>query len=306
MTDYSTLDPEIAAHLERVQATMATAHHLSAVEMREAFHAMRIEPTEIATVHEVRDLAIPAPHGSIKARFYKPDDKNNLPLLVWYHGGGWVLGDLDSADMTCRDLASKSGCSILSIDYRLAPEHPFPAAYDDAVTSLRYAFDNASALGADSKRIAIGGDSAGANLAACTSVACKDLDVQYQLLIYPVIEADFGNASCTENADHYFLTLDLMKWFWHQYIPVESNRSDVRVAPLNGDLTNLPPAYLLTVKFDPLRDEGLKYAEAMKQAGVQVATDQATDTVHGFFTMPTSRGDLARSEASSRLKLALM
>jgi len=274
--------------------------------LREAFDAMRLEPVEIATMHEVRDLTIPAPHGGIKARLYKPTEQNNLPLLVWFHGGGWVLGNLDSADMTCRDIACHANCLVLSVDYRLAPEHPFPAAYDDSLSALRYAFENASSLGADKNRIAIGGDSAGANLAACICIGAKDLDVKFQLLIYPVVEADFSNSSYTENADNFGLTGNLMQWFWDQYVPMELDRSDYRVAPLNGELAGLPPAYLLTVKFDPLRDEGLKYAEALRDANVDVEPAQADNTIHGFFTMPTKGGLRARIEAASKLKKALM
>lgn len=300
------LDPEIAAYLQKVQPTMESAHQLSAVEMRSTFEALRMPIGESITVHEVRDLVIPSKEGGIKARLYRPRDSIKQPLLVWYHGGGWVLGDLDSADMTCRDIASQSGCQVLSVDYRLAPEHPFPAAYEDAVTALHYAFQHASSFGSDASQIAVGGDSAGANLAACACLAAKDLNVKFQLLIYPVIEADFDNTSYTENASNYFLTRNLMKWFWNQYVPEESSRSDVRVAPLNADLTGLPATHLLTVQFDPLRDEGLKYAKALQQSGVEATTAHSADTVHGFFTTPTKSGALARKEASIRLKSALM
>lgn len=308
MTETTALDPEIAAYLAQIQTTMQSAHKLSAVKMRETINALRLDPGVPADVAEIHDLMIPSSHGGIKARLYKAENTNQRPLLVWYHGGGWVLGDLDSAELTCRDIASQSGCHVLSVDYRLAPEHPFPAAYDDAVIALRYAFEHAVELGVDASQIAVGGDSAGANLATCTCIAARDQDLEviYQLLIYPVVEANFDNTSYQENANDYFLTRNLMKWFWGQYVPEEAIRSDPRVAPLNNDLNGLPPAWLLTVQFDPLRDEGLKYANALEQAGVPVATAHSSDTIHGFFTTPTKSGALARKEAANRLKSALV
>lgn len=299
------LDPELAAYLKQVQPTLDKAHQLSAVELRDTFDTLRLPPVEAPAVFEVRNITIPAATTDIPARLYKSSDKV-LPLLVWFHGGGWVLGDLDGADLTCREMASQSGCHVLSIDYRLAPEHPFPAAYDDAVTSIHYAFEQAAVLGADATNIAVGGDSAGANLATCACIATKALNSKYQLLIYPVIEADFNKKSYTDNAHNYFLTRDLMKFFWDQYIPEASHREDCRVAPVNAELTGLPPTYLLTVQFDPLRDEGLKYANALQAAGVPVVTEHVSDTVHGFFTTPTKSGAEARKKAAARLKSALM
>ena len=300
------LDPEISTLLEKVQPIMAAIHRQSALQMRETLQALRVEPTEVESMHEIREIDIPAKHGYIKSRLYKPVDTDNLPVLIWFHGGGWVLGDLDSADMTCRDLAAKSECMVLSIDYRLAPEHPFPAAFDDSVTALRWTFENASMLGANINRIAIGGDSAGANLAACACIATKDLDIKFQLLVYPVIEADFANESYTRNADNYFLTRDLMKWFWNQYVPDPAVRNDQRVAPLEANLTGLPPAWLLTVHYDPLRDEGIKYAEALTEAGGTVESEKIGNAVHGFFSMPTKISVTARNLAASKLKKALM
>ena len=300
------LDPEITAHLEKVQATMSTVHAQTAPQMRETLHALRMAATEVESMFEVQEIFVPARHGFIKCRLYKPVATDNLPLLVWYHGGGWVLGDLDSADMTCRDLAAHSGCLVLSVDYRLAPEHPFPAAFDDSLTVLQWVFENAATLSADKNRIAIGGDSAGANLAACVCNAVKDLDIKFQLLIYPVIEADFANSSYIHNADNYYLTRELMKWFWDQYIPDPTARDDPRVAPLRANLKGLPPAWLLTVHYDPLRDEGIKYAQALAASGVQVESAQIDDAVHGFFSMPASVSRKARKQAASKLNRALM
>ena len=302
------LDPEIQQLLAVVQDDMSVAHTMSAVQLREFFEERRLAPTDASSVHEVTELNIPASHGNIPCRVYKPLDKDNLPVLVWFHGGGWVLGDLDSADYPCRHLAAESGCIVLSVAYRLAPEHIFPAAFDDCLTALQWTFNNTSKIGADKNRIAVGGDSAGGNLAACVCIAAKEskLDVRFQLLIYPVVEPDFNNLSYSENADGYFLTKNLMTWFWDQYVPDTSMRNDIRVMPIAGSLADLPPTWLLTAGFDPLRDEGIKYACALKAAGVAVTTAQTDDTVHGFFTMPVSGGVAARKLAAKHLKRALL
>ncbi len=308
MTTDTVLDPEIQQLLDVVQDDMSVAHTLSAEQLRSFFDERRQVPANIASVHEVTQLDIPAKHGNIPCRVYKPTDKENLPVLVWFHGGGWVLGDLDSADFPCRHLASESGCIVLSVNYRLAPEHVFPAAFDDCLAALHWTFNNAESIGANKLRIAVGGDSAGGNLAACVCIAAKEsnLDVRFQLLVYPVVEPDFENTSYTENADGYFLTKNLMQWFWDRYVPDTSLRHDVRVSPLSGSLTGLPPAWVLTAGFDPLRDEGLKYAHALKAAGVKVAASQTDDTVHGFFTMPVAGGARARVAAAKALKKGLM
>ena len=308
MTINPALDPEIQQLLEVVQDDMSVAHTLSAEQLRSFFDERRQVATDIASVHEVTPLDIPAKHGNIPCRLYKPTDKGNLPVLVWFHGGGWVLGDLDTADFPCRHLASVSGCSVLSVDYRLAPEHVFPAAFDDCLAALHWTFNNAESIGANKQRIAVGGDSAGGNLAACVCIAAREakLDVRFQLLVYPVVEPDFENVSYTENADGYFLTKNLMQWFWDQYVPDNSLREDVRVRPLSGSLAGLPPAWVLTAGFDPLRDEGLNYAQVLKAAGVTVATAQTDDTVHGFFTMPVAGGAKARVAAAKALKNGLL
>ncbi len=300
------LDSEIAVLLDEVQETMAVAHTLSAEEVRATFQAARNTPATVTPVHEVSDLAIASPNGNIACRVYKPTDDTNLPVLIWFHGGGWVLGDLESADFPCRELAALSQCIVLSVDYRLAPEAPFPAAFDDCLTVVQWTVNNASSLNANKHRIAIGGDSAGANLAACVSIAARDsgLNIKFQLLVYPVVEADFENASYTENADGYFLTRNMMKWFWDHYVPDHASRTDPRVAPMSASLKGLPPAWVLTAGFDPLRDEGLKYAAALASAGVSVSSQQVDDTVHGFFTMPVQGGAKARSEAARQLQKA--
>ena len=308
MTINPDLDPEIQQLLSVVQDDMSVAHMLSAEQLRDFFDERRQVPADVASVHEVTELNIPAKHGDIPCRVYKPTDKENLPVLVWFHGGGWVLGDLDSADFPCRHLASESGCIVLSVNYRLAPEHVFPAAIDDCLAALQWTFNNAESIGANKQCIAVGGDSAGGNLAACACIAAKEskLDVRFQLLIYPVIEPGFENASYTENADGYFLTKNLMQWFWDQYVPDTTSRNDVRVNPLSGELAGLPPAWVLTAGFDPLRDEGIRYTEALRAAGVTVSASQTDDTIHGFFTMPVAGGAIARSAAALQLKKAFM
>lgn len=306
-TNTTPLDPEVAALLSEVQETMSVAHTLTATEVRNAFHEARSTPENISQMHDIKNIFIPSKHAKIPARIYKPTTDNNLPVLVWFHGGGWVLGDLDSADFTCRELASLSQCIVVSVDYRLAPESPFPAAYNDCLEAVKWTVNNASSLGGDEHNIAVGGDSAGGNLAACVCLATRDLNlkIKFQLLIYPVIETDFNNTSYTENADGYFLTRNMMIWFWDHYVPDTVMRKDPRVAPLNAPLKDLPQAWLLTAGFDPLRDEGVKYAAELAKAGVPVKTAQVTDTVHGFFTMPIKCGAKARAAAAQQLRQAM-
>ena len=301
------VDPEIEEFLSDVKEASYTRHLMSATEMREWDQARSAKPIEHIPVHEVTELLVPASHGNIACRLYKPVKQNKLPVLIWFHGGGWVLGDLDKADHTCRHLAVESGCAIISVDYRLAPEHPFPAAFDDSLAAVHWVFDNAEQIGVDKDRIAVGGDSAGGNLAACACIAARELQrsVKFQLLIYPVVEPDFDNASYTENANDYYLTKNLMKWFWDQYVPDTAMRNDARVMPLAGKLEGLPPAWVLTAHFDPLRDEGIKYATALQNAGVSVTSDQTGDAVHGFFTMPVTAGAKVRQAAAFQLKSAL-
>lgn len=245
-------------------------------------------------VAAVRDMQIDGAEGPIGARFYRTAERGGPhPLLVYYHGGGFVLGDLDSHDSVCRTISFHAGCDVLSIDYRLAPEHLFPAAVDDARAAFDWAVANAADLGSDPTRVAVGGDSAGGNLAAVTALgAARSLSPPpfAQLLIYPVTDWLEDRQSMRSFADGFFLTADLMEWFGEQYVShlddSPENRSDWRLSPLRAeDHSGLAPALVLTAGFDPLRDEGEDYAAKLSEAGVEVVARRFPELIHGFVSM---------------------
>jgi len=244
-------------------------------------------------IGRIENRSVPGPAGDVPVRVYTPLGENAavLPGLIFYHGGGFVIGDLDSHDDLSRCLANGSGCRVVSIDYRLAPEHPFPAAVEDCFAATKYVAAHASEFGIDPKRLAVSGDSAGGNLAA---VVCQLAKIEggphivFQLLIYPVTQlgAAAETASMRENAKGYFLEKESMDWFTRLYAPDVSFRSDPRLSPLLcADLAGLPPAYVVTAGFDPLRDEGKAYADKLDAAGVAVTYVNYPGMVHGFFSM---------------------
>jgi acetyl esterase len=261
----------------------------------------------------VEQTSIPGPAGEIPARLYvalaAPSPPR--PLLVYYHGGGWVIGDLDTHDGACRFLAEHGGCRVLSIDYRLAPEHPFPAPVEDAVAAFEWAAANAEKLGADGARIAVGGDSAGGNLAAAVSLRARDAGgprPAMQLLLYPPTDAAGGQASRETFAEGFLLTRDDMRWFEDHYLPDGCDHEDPRVSMMRAkDVSGLPPAYVATAGFDPLRDEGETYATRMRDAGVPVALRRHPGLIHGFANLtaicPSAR--VAMLEAAGALRMAL-
>jgi acetyl esterase len=239
----------------------------------------------------VTDLAIPGPAGTIPARFYEPHEMGleERPLIVYFHGGGWTIGDLDTCDSVCRFLAAKVPATVLSIDYRLAPEHPFPAAVEDAFAAYLWAAVDNTRLGVDPKRIAVAGDSAGGNLAAAVSLLARDASgpkPRMQALIYPVTDAVGGQRSRSEFAKGFLLAKADMDWFERHYLPPGVDHADPRVSVLRAeDLSGLPPAYVATAGFDPLRDEGEAYAARMQDAGVEVALRRHPGLIHGFANM---------------------
>jgi len=239
----------------------------------------------------VGDLAIPGAAGTIPARFYEPPGMGieGRPLIVYFHGGGWTIGDLDTCDSVCRFLAISTPAAVLSVGYRLAPEHPFPAAIEDALAAYRWAAANNSRLGVDPNRIAVAGDSAGGNLAAAVSLLARDAEGQspaMQALIYPVTDTVGGQPSRDVFAKGFLLTQADMDWFEDHYLPPGVDHSDPRVSVLRApDLSGLPPAYVATAGFDPLRDEGEAYAKRMQEAGVTVALRRHPGLIHGFANM---------------------
>jgi len=230
---------------------------------------------------------------------------------VFFHGGGFVLCNLDTHDGICRSLTNAAGCVVVSVDYRLAPEHPYPAAPEDCYAATQWVAKNGSELGIDVSRLAIGGDSAGGNLTAVTALLARDRGgpaLRFQLMIYPVTDCGFETASYRENGDGYFLTTGMMRWFWDKYLADPRQAGEGYASPLRvANLANLPPGLCITAGFDPLRDEGEAYAERLRKAGVDVRTSRYPGMFHGFLSM-TAQLDKAReavAEAGAALRAAL-
>ncbi len=233
-------------------------------------------------MHDVRDVDA----GGVASRLYRPNDRSDLGLLVYFHGGGWVIGDLESHDNVCRALANGSGHAVLSVDYRLAPEHPFPAPLEDALTATRWAHGHAAELGCRAGRVAVGGDSAGANLAAVVA-QLGPVPLVYQLLVYPVTDCTQAQPSYEENADGYFLSRAGMAWFIDHYLG-DTAPTDPRVSPLfaaDHVVAATPPALVITAEFDPLRDEGDAYARRLADLGVPTSHVRFSGMFHGFFSL---------------------
>lgn len=312
------LDPEIQMTLGLLERRGdPTVETLSPEEGRRVTRRQaEVFAGPLTPVRDVCDLTLPGPGGALPARHYVPDEPGAgpHPLLVFLHGGGFVIGDLETHDATCRLLARHAGVHVLAVDYRLAPEHPFPAAVEDAVAAVRWALEHASELGADPSRVAAGGDSAGGNLAA---VACLELAREdgprpaAQLLLYPTVEAGRTGGSIDSFAEGFFLTKAQMQWFTAQYVPEGTDHADPRLSPLKApDLSGLPPALVLTAGFDPLRDEGEDYAHALRAAGVPVLLRRFPGLIHGFGNMTsvsrTSRDALVEIAGATRAVLATL
>jgi acetyl esterase len=309
------LDPQVKGLLDALAAdpTAPRLIDLPPEGGRAMYRAMaaQLEPQGLP-IGKVEDMRIPGPAGEIPVRLYTPVAAGSgaLPVLVYFHGGGWVIGDLETHDALCRTLANESGCKVVAVDYRLAPEHRFPAAADDAFAAVQWVEANASKIGVDPNRIAVAGDSAGGNLAAVVSQlarAQKGPRVAFQLLIYPVTDTNVDTGSYTSFATGHFLERDGMIWFFDHYLG-DADRNDPRIAPLKAaSYAGLPRAYIVTAGFDPLRDEGRAYADALKSAGVAVEYINYDGMIHGFFNLQGAL-DVSRSAvkaAAQALKEAL-
>ncbi|HSG89540.1 MAG TPA: alpha/beta hydrolase [Pseudomonadales bacterium] len=282
------LEPVTAELLEQMAAAGAPPmSEMPAAAAREMYRAMQPPAPEIE-VGAVEDRVVPTPSGDVPVRIYRPAGTGPFPLHVHYHGGGWVIGDLDTHDADCRELCRGAGCVVVAVDYRLAPEHRFPAAPEDCYAATCWAAEHAADLGARPGPISVGGDSAGGNLAAVVSLMARDRggpQIALQLLIYPVTDAAMDTVSYRDNADGYLLSADSMSWFWDHYCPDASLRLDPLASPLHApDLSGLPPALVMTAEFDPLRDEGEAYAERLRAAGVRVDVRRFDGLIHGFFS----------------------
>ena len=294
------LHPDAALAIQRA-GDLPT--NLSPDELRVAYERQRLtllpEKPAVAITYQ---LSIPSDYGPIPARFYRPTkEQKPAPLLVYFHGGGFMLGSLALYDTTCRRLAVSSGCAVLSVDYRMAPETLFPGAVLDAYEATRWASENAELLNIDPSKIAVGGDSAGGNLAAVVSqmaLDSKEFAVALQVLIYPMTDQSKAYPSYERNAKGYMLTTAALHWFMDNYIPDHEDRKDPMASPmLRPDLSGLPPALIISAEFDPLVDENEAYADRLKEAGVSCEYVCFPGMIHPFFTLGGVVADTKKAEA---------
>jgi acetyl esterase len=288
------LDPQARAVLERLaRAKLPSYAEIGApaarVLYRETRASLSADPPEVA---HIEDLRAPGPAGEIPLRLYRPlgtGTMEKLPALVYFHGGGWTIGDLDTHDVPCREFANRARCVVLAVDYRLAPEHKFPAAVDDALAATRWVARDAARLGIDDKRIAVAGDSAGGNLAAVVALELRDAGgprLTMQVLIYPATDMAADTPSHVSFAEGHMLTRESIHWFMGNYLRGPADVTDWRASPLKApNLADLPEAYIVTAGFDPLRDEGRAYAERLEAAGVNVTYECFGGQIHGFIMM---------------------
>ncbi|WP_034388687.1 alpha/beta hydrolase [Deinococcus sp. YIM 77859] len=285
--------PSLDPHLKEILLQLAAAPQPSSLEeMRAAViaNAARM-PKRPVRIAGTRDLTLPGPAADLPARLYTPEGEGPHPLTVYFHGGGFVAYSIETHDSVCRELCAGARSAVLSVEYRLAPEHRFPAAVEDAYAALCWAAANGEALGADTSRLAVAGDSAGASLAMACTLRARDEGgppLRAQLLIYPA--ADFVNVdrypSRRENAEGFFLTEERMRFFGQMYLADPAHAAHPHVSPLHAaELHGLPPALVMTAEFDPLRDEGAAYAEALRQAGVRAEHLPGPGMIHGFANM---------------------
>jgi len=306
------LDPQARFVLDQIAAQGGMElHHLSPADARKAFEKLRL-PIPAEPVAHVENRTIPGPAGALPVRIYRAANiATPAPALVYFHGGGWVIGDLESHDNFCRALANRTQAVVVSVDYRLAPEHRYPAAAEDCYAATRFVAERGGEIGADGARIAVAGDSAGGNLAAAVALMARDRSgpaLRHQVLIYPVTDHDFETASYRDNATGYLLSREGMQWFWSHYVPNAAQRNEAYAAPLRAEkLALLPPATVITAEYDPLRDEGEAYAARLRDAGVATVATRYDGQVHGFVSLfeVFDQGKLATEQIAAALRAAL-
>jgi acetyl esterase len=303
------LHPQAQLVLDVMNATpLGKIQDYTPEEIRALTRSMLVPSAE--AVARVEDRLVPGLGGDIAVRIYRPTEDPVLPVLVYFHGGGWMFGDLDVHDDICRSFANAAGCIVVSVDYRLAPEHRFPAAVDDAFAATSWVHAHAAELGVDRARVAVGGDSAGGNLAAVVSLLARDTGsppLVFQLLICPVTDHEFESASMGDNAEGYFLERASMQHFYDLYLHSEDDGDDWRVSPIRApDLTRLPPTLMMTAEFDPLRDQGEEYARRLADAGVRVVSRRYDGVFHDFIVMHAAMdtGQQAFDDAVAALRVA--
>jgi acetyl esterase len=285
------LDPQAQVIVDLLAAQEGPRlHELTPAEARRVYEQFAGGRTSDDPLASVEDRTVAVEGGEVGVRVYTPEGEGPFGACVYLHGGGWVIGTVASHDALCRSLASRSGCVFVSVEYRLSPEHPFPTPLEDAYAATAWVAAGAGELDVDPARLAVGGDSAGGNMAAAVTLLARDRGgpaLAFQLLLYPVTDHSFGQPSYTDNADGYLLTADTMRWFSACYLPDRSLATDPRAAPLHApDLSGLPPALIVTAEYDPLRDEGEAYGARLADAGVAVDVRRYDGMIHGFVSMP--------------------
>jgi acetyl esterase len=281
------LDPQAQRVIEAMAAlNLKPVEESTPAEARESIRTRTAGLGPFPEVAAVTDHRVPVAGGEITVRAYSPGGPGPHPALVYYHGGGWVIGDLYTHDGLCRSLSAAAGCAVLSVDYRLAPEAKYPVPVEDSYAALLWIVANAGRLGIDRRRIAVGGDSAGGNLATVMALLARDRRgpaLALQVLIYPVTDHDLDTVSYRENATGYVLTRDAMRWVWDHYLAHEAQGREPYASPLRApSLAGLPPALVITAEYDPLRDEGEAYAARLRDAGVPVTLTRYPGMFHGF------------------------
>jgi acetyl esterase len=307
------LDPQARTLLD--QFTRSGIKPLAELSVQQAREQMLVGSCFLgpgAPVHAVEDLEIPGPAGAVAVRLYRPHADSGLPALVYLHGGGWMMGSIATHDALCRNLCARANVAVASVEYRLAPEHKFPAALEDSYAATNYLATHAESLGLHPERLAVGGDSAGGNLAAALTLLARQRGgpaIRFQLLIYPVLDFDFDTPSYRENANGFHLTRDEMIWCWRQYLARELDGYTPLASPLRTeDLSGLPAAMVVTAQYDPLRDEGEAYAERLVQAGVPVTLKRYAGMIHGFIRRPSQldQAQFALDDVAQTLRTSLL
>jgi acetyl esterase len=284
------LHPQVQAMHDRLERdNVPNLYTLGIEEARAADVKSAVVTGTTEPVAEIREFTIPGPAGRLDARMYRPADAGPLPVLVYFFGGGWSLGTLDTSDAVCRMLTNAAHCVSIAVSYRLAPEHKFPAAIEDCYAGTAWIAAHAADLGLDATRLAVGGDSSGGNLAAAVALAARDRGgpaLKHQLLVYPNTDYQADTDSMREATDQHFFNPNAVAWYWGMYLASEQDGANPLASPLRaGDLSGLPSATVITAEFDPLRDEGELYAKRLDQAGVAAEIIRYDGMMHGFFTM---------------------
>jgi acetyl esterase/lipase len=303
------VDPQLETFLKSPWAQLPGVEHLTASMLRTMVKQNPL-PVLAPPIHATQDLTLPGEQGPIRARLYRPSAARKLPLIVYFHGGGFVICDIDVYDDLCRQLANYSGCAVVSVNYRLAPEVPFPGPLEDCYGALKYLAQQGESLAIDPARLAVAGDSAGGNLATAAAQLARDRAgpaLRYQALIYPALDPGCDSASMRALAEGFLLSREAMRWYWGCYLSAPTDAANPLAAPLRANVAGLPPATVITAEFDPLRDEGEAYVGQLRAAGVAVVGRRFLGMIHGFASLPhvTTVANHALADVAADLRAAL-